>query len=223
MNVVRALAICIGILGVVAIYRFTGLASTFGLQIWAAFLGWASFFASGETKQALLKSLAANFWGAVWATAALVLLARFGSAGVPVVALIICGTCGAMMLGTRLVSPGATLAQVFGYAATASFGLLTGSAGLDFSLGSGPFTTVALSMIAGAGFGYATRLSLSASSAPDRLLDRKSPPRAAALGDAEPRSCRSPVAPIVKPARMMASVHSTSEMQLDAFLPFGGQ
>jgi hypothetical protein len=185
MNIVRALAIGIGILGDVAVYLVTGLASTFGLQIWAAFLGWGSFFASGGTKEALLKSLAANFWGAAWATTALVLLAKFGSAGVTVVALIICSTCSAMVLGTRLALLSVTLAQVYGYAATAGFGLLTGSNGLDFSLGNGPFTTVAVSMIAGAGFGYATRLSLPASSVSDRLADSKSRPRVAASGDVE--------------------------------------
>ena len=190
MNIVRALAIGIGIPSVVAIYLFTGLASTFGLQIWTAFLGWGSFFASGETKEALLKTLAAKFWGAACATTALVLLAKFGSAGVPVVALIICGTCGAMVLGTRLALLSVTLAQVYGYAATAGFGLLTGSSGLDFSLGNGPFTTVVVSMIAGTSFGYATRLSLPARSVPDRLPDRKSRPRVAALCDVEPLSYR---------------------------------
>ena len=190
MNIVRPLAIGIGIPSVVAIYLFTGLGSTFGLQIWAAFLGWGSFFASGGTKEALLKTLAANFWGAAWGTIALVLLAKFGSTGVPVVALIICGTCGAMVLGTRLAWLSVTLAQVYGYAATAGFGLLTGFAGLDFSLGNGPFTTVVVSMIAGASFDYATRLSLPARSVPDRLPDRKSRPRVTASCDVEALSYR---------------------------------
>ncbi|CDX50834.1 conserved membrane hypothetical protein [Mesorhizobium plurifarium] len=156
MKLVTALAVVIGILGVVATYLFAGPASTFGPQIWVAFIAWASFFGAGGTNEALVKSLAANLWGAVWATIALVLAGKFGGGGAPIVAAIVGGTCCLMILGAHFPLLGVIPAQVYGYAATAGFGLLTGASGLDFSLGKGPFTTVAVSLIVGAGFGYLT-------------------------------------------------------------------
>lgn len=156
MNLVTALAVVIGVLGVVATYLFAGPASVFGPQIWVAFIAWASFFGAGGTTDALIKSLAANVWGAAWATIALILVGKFGSGGAPVVAIIVGVTCCLMILGAHLPLLGVIPAQVYGYAATAGFGLLTGASGLDFKLGTGPFTTVAGSLIVGAGFGYAT-------------------------------------------------------------------
>lgn len=156
MKLVTALAVVIGILGVIATYLFAGPAGAFGPQIWVAFIAWASYFGAGGTNEAFVKSLVANLWGAAWATIALILVGRFGGAGVPVVALIVGVTCCLMILGAHLPLLGVIPAQVYGYAATAGFGLLTGASGLDFSLGKGPFTTVAVSLIVGAGFGYAT-------------------------------------------------------------------
>lgn len=156
MNLVTALAVLIGGLGVVATYLFIGPAGAYGPQIWVAFIAWASFFGTGGTNDAFVKSLAANLWGAIWATIALILVANFGAAGAPVVAIIVGVTCCLMILGAHLPLLSAIPAQVYGYAATAGFALLTGGSALDFSLGKGPFTTVAVSLIVGACFGYAT-------------------------------------------------------------------
>lgn len=67
---VIALAIVIGALGVVATYLFIGPAGAYNPQIWVAFIAWAGFFGAGGTKDAFVKSLAANLWDAVWATIA---------------------------------------------------------------------------------------------------------------------------------------------------------
>jgi hypothetical protein len=155
MNLVTALAVVIGVLGVVATYLFIGPAGVYSPQIWVAFIAWASFFGAGGTKDAFVKSLAANLWGAVWATIALVLVAKFGAAGAPVIAVIVGATCCLMILGAHLPVLSVVSAQVYGYAATAGFALLTGGSALDFSLDKGPFTTVAISLIVGACFGYA--------------------------------------------------------------------
>lgn len=154
MKLVTALAVAIGLLGFVATWLFVGPAAVVGPQIWAAFIAWASFFSAGGTKDALVKSLAANIWGVAWATIALVLVGRFGSGGVPVVAAIVGATCLVMILGAHLPLLGVIPAMVYGYAATAAFGLLKSAPGLDFAFGTGPFTTIASSMIVGAGFGY---------------------------------------------------------------------
>lgn len=156
MNLVTALAVVIGALGIVATYLCIGPAGAYGPQIWVAFIAWASFFGAGGTKDAFVKSLAANLWGAAWATIALALIAQFGSAGAPMVATIVGVTCFLMILGAHLPILSVVPAQVYGYAATAGFALLTGGSAFDFSLGKGPFTTVAISLIVGACFGYAT-------------------------------------------------------------------
>lgn len=156
MNLVTALAIVIGLLGGVATFLFVGPAGALGLQIWAAFLGWASFFGAGGNNDALRKSIAANLWGVLWATIALVLIGSFGSAGVFVVAAIVAFTVGVMILGAHIPLLSVVPAQVYGYAPTAAFGLLKGVPGSDLGLGSGPFTTIALSMVIGALFGYAS-------------------------------------------------------------------
>jgi hypothetical protein len=85
-----------------------------------------------------------------------VLVAKFGAAGAPVIAVVVGATCCLMILGAHLPVLTVVSAQVYGYAATAGFALLTGGSALDFSLGKGPFTTVAISLIVGACFGHAT-------------------------------------------------------------------
>ena len=156
MNLVTALALVIGLLGGVATLLFIGPLAPFGLQIWAAFLAWASFFGAGGTRDALVKSLAANLWGVLWATIALVLVGKFGGGGVVVIGAIVGVAVGLMILGAHIPLLSVVPAQVYGFAPTAAFGLLKGAPGTDLGLGTGPFTTIAVSMIIGALFGFAS-------------------------------------------------------------------
>ena len=78
MNLVTALAVVIGLLGGVATYLVIGPAAGLGLQIWAIFIAWASFFHSGGNEDALVKSLVGSIWGAVCATAGIFLLTKLG-------------------------------------------------------------------------------------------------------------------------------------------------
>ena len=156
MNLITAMAVVIGGLGILATYLCVGPGSEFGPQIWAAFIAWASFHAAGGTNEAFVKSLAANIWGAAWATIALMLVGKFSGGNAFIIAVIVGVTCAAMVLGAHLSLLSVVPSIVYGYASTAAFALLTGASGLDFSLGKGPFTTIAVSMIIGACFGYAT-------------------------------------------------------------------
>jgi hypothetical protein len=71
VDIIAALAASIGLLGAVATCLFL----TIGvIQIWAGFIGWASFFQCGGGVDGLRKSVSANLWGVVMAYVALLLI-----------------------------------------------------------------------------------------------------------------------------------------------------
>lgn len=158
MDLITALAVSIGVLGGVATYVFL---SPFGLglQIWAAFIGWASFYHCGGKTQGLTSSALANLWGVLWGALTLIAVTRTGMAdsmGLPVWA----GICvavgvGLMILGAKIPAFSAIPAQVYGYAATVAFTLLTNAAGaLTTPALENPAVIVALSLVIGNVLGY---------------------------------------------------------------------
>ncbi len=68
MDIVTALALSIGLLGGVATYLYLSDPLVLGLQIWAAFIAWASFYHCGGKIQGFISSILANLWGVVMAT-----------------------------------------------------------------------------------------------------------------------------------------------------------
>ncbi len=104
----------------------------------------------------MIKSVSANVWGALLATIALILIGKTG-AGLPMIALIVGATVCVMILGAHLPALSAIPAAVYGYAGTVAYALMKSLDASDFALGTGPFTTIALSMIAGGLFGYASQ------------------------------------------------------------------
>ena len=100
----------------------------------------------------LKKSVAANIWGIVWGTIALILIGMVSS---PVlVGVIVGGATVLMILGALVPALDFVPGQVFGLAATAAFGLLTKASGIDFSLPTGPFTVMLISFLVGAAYGF---------------------------------------------------------------------
>jgi hypothetical protein len=154
MNLVTALALVIGVLGAIATYIFIGPAAGLGLQIWAAFIAWASFFHCGGGEAGLKASIPANVWGSLCATVALILVGQTG-AGVAGIAVIVGVTVAVMILGAHVPLFAAIPAAVYGYASTAAFGLLVAGANpLSAAIQTSPFINISLSMIIGAVFGY---------------------------------------------------------------------
>lgn len=154
MNLVTALAIVIGVLGAIATYLFVGPGGGLGLQIWAAFIAWASFFHCGGGEAGLKTSVPANVWGSLLATVALILIGKTG-AGVPGIAVIVGVTVAVMILGAHIPLLAAIPAQVYGYACTAAFGLLVAGADpMAATINANPFINISVSMIVGAVFGY---------------------------------------------------------------------
>jgi hypothetical protein len=156
MDLVTALAVSIGLLGGVATYlclsNFFGL----GLQIWAAFIGWASFYHCGGKVQGFTSSILANLWGVVWGALTLIAFSNLDF-GLP--APIWAGICvaigvGLMIIGAKIPIFSAIPAAVYGYAALVAFALLTNSVpGLLDPMVTNPVVVVGLSMIGGAIFG----------------------------------------------------------------------
>ena len=156
MDLITALAVSIGLLGGVATYLF--LSVGLGLQIWAAFIGWASYYHCGGQTKGLQDSIAGAVWGAVMAAAAFALMNVLGPSlpGALGAAVAVAITVAVMVLGAKIPFLSSIPAAVYGYAATVALTLLGAKAMGDLggSLLAVPAVNVALSMIIGAIFGY---------------------------------------------------------------------
>jgi hypothetical protein len=156
MDLVTALAVSIGLLGGAATYLYLSNFLGLGLQIWAAFLGWASFYHCGGKIQGFTSSVLANLWGVVWGALTLIAFSNLDF-GLP--APIWGGICvaigvGLMILGAKIPIFSAIPATVYGYAATVALALLTNSVGalMEPTLAN-PAAVIAISMVGGNIFG----------------------------------------------------------------------
>jgi len=156
-----ALSLAIGILGAVATFIFLKVG---GILIWAAFVAWGCFFHCGGNNDALRNTIVGNVFGALVATiAAIVILAvpLGDSLGLPLWAAIVVGvTVWALCMAANIKALSVIPASVYGYACTFAFLLqtkdaLSVAALTSPSLGNA-FVAVALSMIIGALFGFAS-------------------------------------------------------------------
>ncbi|SMX41922.1 DUF1097 domain-containing protein [Actibacterium lipolyticum] len=125
MNLINALAISIGVLAAVATWLCLG--NSIGLQVWALFIGWGSFYHTGGKTEGLTKSAINHVWGVLVAAVALFLVATVGGS-VIVTSCIVGVTVAVMVLGAHMPALSTIPAAVYGYASTAAFCLLTGVA-----------------------------------------------------------------------------------------------
>ncbi|MGQ7792529.1 DUF1097 domain-containing protein [Faunimonas sp. B44] len=160
MPLITALAISIGGLGAVATWLFLGpLAGA--LQIWAAFIAWGCFFHSGGKEPALKSTIICTVAGAVMAWITLLVVTRTGLAdalGLPLWAGIAVGLGVAAMVLLANVPIFSTIpAMVYGFASVAAYTLAGGKiAELTAASLANPLVTIALSLVVGALFGYAS-------------------------------------------------------------------
>lgn len=156
MNLVTALAIVIGALSVLITWLFFGPLT--GLSLWAAFIAWGSFFHCGGGENGLKNSLLAAIWGAICATIAFALLNSgvLGGLGGLAAPVAVGATVGLMVLGAHIPLFSAIPAAVYGYAATAAFGLMGNHVGdaLSMSPMASPALNIIASMVIGGIFGY---------------------------------------------------------------------
>ena len=160
MSQLVGLSVSIGVLGAIATFLFLNA----GLLIWAAFLAWACFFHSGGDTTALRNTIVGNVFGAfcAWVAAVILLSVPLGDTlGLPLWAALVVGvTVLGMCLAAHIKAFSVIPASVYGYGSTFAFLLQTASMLntdklMSASLQNG-FVVVALSMVIGALFGFAS-------------------------------------------------------------------
>src|SRR5271167_2352196 len=119
MDLITALALSIGVLGGIA--TFVLLSFGMGLQIWVAFIAWATFYHCGGKEAGLTKTITHNLFGAVLGWVLLLLVTQIplgGVLGVPLWAAI-CVLITVFILVYAAKSPSLSdiPAAVYGYAA----------------------------------------------------------------------------------------------------------
>ena len=152
-----ALSVSIGVLGGIAAAICLGPLSGMVL-IWAVFIAWACFFATGGDGSALQNTIVCSILGAVLAWIALLLILGIPLAGVltlPIWAGVVIGVTVLIMCLLAQINIFSTLpASVLGYASVAAYALQTPDALSMSALTSGSFSNalivVGVSLIVGA-------------------------------------------------------------------------
>lgn len=159
-----ALSLSIGILGGIATFIFLKFLTSY--LIWAAFIAWGCYFATGGNNEALKNTIVCNVFGAIvaWVAALVLVSVNMGDTlGMPLWAGIVVGaTVCALCLAAHVKALATIPASVYGYASVFAFLLAGGGANLTkesltaTSPTHNPLIAVAVSMILGAFFGLAS-------------------------------------------------------------------
>jgi hypothetical protein len=150
MSILIALAISIGLLAVVATWVFLGPLAAMNLQIWQAFIAWASFYHCGGKAAGLKNTAICMSFGTVVGAVSVMLAGQLGGLGA-LAAPVAVGIGAAVIVLAAHVQLLATIpACVYGFASVAGLILLKGTAPVDAVL-----PTIA-SIVIGAAFGYAS-------------------------------------------------------------------
>jgi hypothetical protein len=162
MDLITALAVSIGLLGGIAAWLFLGPIGGLGLSIWAAFIGWASFYHCGGKEAGLQKAIVNNVFGVIMGWIALLLVTQIplaGSLGLPVWA----GICVAVTVFVLVIAAKNQMlsdipAGVFGYASVAALALAGNKLGvLTAPSLENPLVNIVISIVIGAAFGYVSQ------------------------------------------------------------------
>lgn len=151
MNMITALALAIGALAGVATYLCLG--TGFGLQVWALFVGWGSFYHSGGGTSGMTKSAINHSWGVVIAALTLFVIGTVGGS-VLMTSVIVAISVVVLVMGAHQALFSTIPAGVYGYASTAAFALLTGVAIGDPNAMGQAAGVVLVSLIIGNAFGF---------------------------------------------------------------------
>ncbi len=113
-----ALSLSIGVLGGLATYVFLAFLPHY--LIWAAFIGWACYFATGGNGDALKKTIVCNIFGALCAWVAAMLLVS-APPGAAMAGAIVGATVLVLCLAAHVTALDSIPASVYGYAAVFAF------------------------------------------------------------------------------------------------------
>ncbi|MBV9755938.1 MAG: DUF1097 domain-containing protein [Alphaproteobacteria bacterium] len=171
MSLIMALAISIGGLGGIATFLVFGPLAAVNLQIWAIFIAWACFYHCGGKDAGLRNTIVHTVFGAIMAWIALLLVTQIplaDSIGLPLWAGICVGvTVFVLVLAASNAALSIIPASVYGYAATAAYGLLgTKLDTLTQPSMHNPLIVIAVSLVVGAVLGFVSEKIAGALAAP---------------------------------------------------------
>jgi len=150
MSLLIALAVSIGLLAVVATWLFLGPLAAMNLQIWQAFIAWASFFNNGGKTAGLKNTVICMVFGAAVGVASVLLIGQLGGLGALAAPVAVGLGAAVIVLAAHLPLLATIPASVYGFASVAGLILLKGTAPMDALL------PTALSIVIGAAFGWAS-------------------------------------------------------------------
>jgi len=152
MPALIALACSIGVLAVVATWLFIIPLAFVGVQIWQAFIAWASFFHCGGKVAGLRNTVVCMAFGAIVGALSVLLIGVLAPLGEPAAPVAVGIGAAVLVLGAHLGLLGAIPASVYGFACVAGLILLKGVKPLDAVL------PTILSVAIGAAFGYVSEV-----------------------------------------------------------------
>lgn len=153
MSVLIALAVSIGLLAVVATWLFLGPLAAFNLQIWQAFIAWASHFHNGGKGDGLKKTVVCMSFGALVGMASVLLAGKLGMLGALAAPVAVGIGATVIVLAAHLPLLSTIPSCVYGFASVAGLILL----GKDMTPTAAIVPTIA-SIAIGAGFGWLSEL-----------------------------------------------------------------
>lgn len=149
MSLLIALALSIGLLAVVATWLFLGPLAAFHMQVWQAFVAWASFFHNGGKGDGLVKTVACMSFGAVVGMASVLLIGQLGALGGLAAPVAVGIGAAVIVLAAHIPVLSTIPSSVYGFATVAGLILL----GKDMSPTTAIVPTI-LSIVVGALFGW---------------------------------------------------------------------
>ncbi len=163
----QPLALSLSIAGLGAIWTYLALGPLAGfVLVWAGFIAWGCFFATGGDTQALSKTITGGVYGVILAWVALFVIVNVPVAALGTVwpAIVVGVTVFFLVIVANVDFLSAVPANVFGYASTVAYSLHQGgtadaAAPLESLTAVGfsnPLILVIVSIVAGALFGYAS-------------------------------------------------------------------
>ncbi len=149
MSLLIALSISIGLLAVAATWLFLGPLAAFNMQIWQAFIAWASFFHNGGKTDGIKKTAICMTFGAVVGMVSVMLIGPLGALGGLAAPVAVGIGAAVIVLAAHIPVLSTIPSSVYGFGSVAGLILL----GKGMSPETAILPTI-LSIVVGVGFGW---------------------------------------------------------------------
>lgn len=149
MPLLLALSVSIGLLAIVATWLFLGPLAALHVQIWQAFVAWASHYHNGGKSAGLTKTLVCMVFGALVGMGSVMLAGQLGALGALAAPVAVGIGAALIVLAAHLPMLSTIPSSVYGFACVAGLILL----GKDMTPAAAIVPTIA-SIVLGAGFGW---------------------------------------------------------------------